>query len=101
MAFVFGMPVLVLVMFSFENDFRALIFFISALFALFLLEIRIRFGSLSKANLTAFFNTPIDQTLLTGEKIVDNSPRFSLLTGTLIILCLGIFVFIGLAFIYS
>ena len=86
-----------------RGDATAVFVFIAIAAVSFFTEVRLRSGRLSKENIVAFFNTPIKPDDVLGQEVVviDNSPKFSLLTGSLIILGVGILAIMAMAFIFS
>ncbi len=65
----------------------------------FLIEIKIRYGSLSRESIGKFFYTPIKKYDLMGNEIIDTSPKFSMASGVLIIV-FGGFAVMALMVLY-
>lgn len=101
LTFTLLLPIIFVCSWLFRDDTTVVSVFIMVSTFLFLLEVRLKLGSLSRKNIIAFFNTPIKKEDGFGEEVVDDSPEFSLLTGSLIILVVGIFAIIAIAFIFS
>jgi len=53
---------------------------------LMLLEIKLRYGNISRKSIGIYFNTPIKKLYFDGEEVIDNSPKVSILKGVIIIL---------------
>ena len=78
----------------------AIFVFLTLVFLLFLIEVKVKYGTFTKKNIIKFFNTPIIQKGFDGETVIDKSPRVSMLTGILLILGGTILVVIILTLIF-
>ncbi len=97
---VLALPVLFTISAFIEGDRKSVLVTVGVLGLMFLLETKIKYGSISKDNLNKFFNTPIKAGNVLGiEPAIDTSPKVSLLSGILIILGGGSFIVL-LIFLY-
>lgn len=105
-AFTLLLPSIVVSLFLLEyfqlDAFPWLYIFLFIIFSLVaLIEIKLKHGAVSKKTIKAFFNTPIKNSGLMNEEVIDKSPKVSVGVGALIILGGSILVLVILALAFN